>query len=71
MMLFSVVANDEQGHQNVSSGHKSAAQHGPGRQQSSPNQTGFDHNGLSGRKLNICIRSLNIYEMWNTIFYLL
>ena len=30
MMMFSVLANDEQGHKNVYSGHKSAAQHDPG-----------------------------------------
>ena len=53
-MLFSVLANYEQGHQNISSGHKSVAQHDPGSQQSSPNQSGVDHNGLSDRKLNIC-----------------
>ena len=40
MMLFSVLVNDEQGQQNISSGHKSAAQHNPGSQQSSPNQSG-------------------------------
>ena len=50
MILFSVLANDEQGQQNVSSGHKSAAQHNPGSPQSSPNQSGVDHNGLSDRK---------------------
>ena len=38
-MLFSVLANDEQGQQNISSGHKLAAQHDPGGQQSSPNQS--------------------------------
>ena len=40
MMLFSVLANDEEGQPNISSGHKSAAQHDPGSQQSSPNQSG-------------------------------
>ena len=39
MMLFSVLANDEQGQQNISSGHKYAAQHDPGSQQSSPIQS--------------------------------
>ena len=40
MMLFSVLANDKQGQQNISSGHKSAAQHDPDSQQSSPNHSG-------------------------------
>ena len=40
MVLFSVLANDEQGQQNISSGHKSAAQHDPGSQLSSPNKSG-------------------------------
>ena len=53
MMLFSVLANGEQGIQNISSAHKSAAQYDPGSQQPSPNQPCVDHNGLSDRKLNI------------------
>ena len=47
---ISVLVNDEQGQQNVSSGHKSAAQHGPDREQFSPNESGVDHNGLSDKE---------------------
>ena len=46
-----MLANDVQGQQNVSSGQKSAAQHDPGSDQSSPNQSSVDHYGSSNKEV--------------------
>ena len=45
-----MLANDEQGQQSVSSGHKSAAQHDPGSDQFLPIQSSVDHYGSSNNE---------------------
>ena len=46
-----MLANDVQGQQNVSSGHKSAAQYDPGSDQSSPYQSSVYHYGSSNKEV--------------------
>ena len=47
----SMLNNDKQGQQNVSTGHKSAAQHDPSSKQSSPDQSSVEHNGSSDKEI--------------------
>ena len=50
LLLFSVLGNDEDRQQNVSSSNKSTAEHYPGRE-ASPKQSGADHNSSSNKEV--------------------